>query len=159
MTGTKEVFREELVLLNYNAKDAEDVLKALADRLFDDGSVKETYYEAMLNREKSYPTGLPTEGIKVAIPHAEVDHVNYSAFAIATLPKPVKFGEMGAGPESTLDVQIVMMLANADPDEQVKTLRKMVDLFDEPDSLYAIMGAKTPKEIINIMKENYEEDE
>ena len=131
------------------------MLKALADRLFEDGSVKETYFEAMLKRERSYPTGLPTDGIKVAIPHAEVEHVNYSAFAIATLPEPVKFGEMGAGPESTLDVQIVMMLANADPEEQVKTLRKMVDLFDEPDSLQAIMAANSPKEVVDILKENY----
>ena len=131
------------------------MLKALADRLFEDGSVKETYFEAMLKRERSYPTGLPTDGIKVAIPHAEVEHVNYSAFAIATLPEPVKFGEMGAGPESTLDVQIVMMLANADPEEQVKTLRKMVDLFDEPDSLQVIMAANSPKEVVDILKENY----
>ncbi len=50
-----------------------------------------------------------------------------------------------------------MILANADPDEQVKTLRKMVDLFDEPDSLKAILEAKTPDEIVDIMKENYVE--
>ena len=155
MNNSKEVFRKELVLLNYQAKDAEDVLKALADKLFEDGSVKETYFQAMLDRERLYPTGLPIDGIKVAIPHAEVEHVNYSAFAIATLPTPVKFGEMGAGPDSFLDVQIIMMLANADPEEQVKTLRKMVDLFDEPDSLDAIMAAKTTDDIVEILKENY----
>lgn len=112
MTDKKEVFREELILLNYEAKDAEDVLRALADKLFEDGSVKDTYFQAMYNRERSYTTGLPTEGIHVAIPHAEVEHVNYSAFAIATMPKPVEFGEMGAAPDYTLDVQIAMMLAN-----------------------------------------------
>lgn len=158
MDKTKQVFREELVLMNYQARDAEDVLRALADRLLADGAIKESYFKAMYDRELAYPTGLPTEGIKVAIPHAEVEHVNYSAFAIATLPIPVKFGEMGAGPESTLDVQIVMMLANADPQEQVKTLRKMVDMFDEPESLVAIMNAETPAEIVNLMKENYQED-
>lgn len=158
MQNNKQVFREELVLMNYQAKDAEDVLRALAEVLRQDGSVKESYFQAMYNREKAYPTGLPTEGIKVAIPHAEVEHVNYSAFAIATLPEPVKFGEMGAGPDSLLDVQIVMMLANADPQEQVKTLRKMVDLFDEPDSLVAIMNAGNPADIVRILKENYQED-
>jgi len=155
MTEKKDVFREELVLLNYDAKDAEDVLRTLADRLYEDGSVKETYFQAMWNREQSYPTGLPTEGIQVAMPHAEVEHVNYSAFAIATLKNPVKFGEMGAGPDSTVDVHIIMMLAYADPDEQVKTLRKMVDLFDELDSLKAIMAAETESDIVNILKTNY----
>jgi hypothetical protein len=33
----------------------------------------------------------------------------------------------------------------------------MVNIFDEPDSLKVIMEAKTPKETIDIMKENYEE--
>jgi PTS system galactitol-specific IIA component len=158
MSKTKDVFREELVLLNYQARDAEDVLKALADRLLEDGAVKDTYFQAMINREKSFPTGLPLEGINVAIPHAEVEHVNYSAFAIATLPTPVQFGEMGAGPDQFLDVHIVMMLANADPDEQVKTLRRMVDLFDEPESLSALMSAKSPSEVVKVLKENYQED-
>ena len=155
MSNAKEVFREELVLMNFKANDAEHVLRSLAEILKEDGSVKDTYFQAMFDRERLYPTGLPTEGIKVAIPHAEVEHVNYSAFAIATLPEPVKFGEMGGAPEDTLDVQIVMMLANADPEEQVRTLRKMVDLFDEPESLEAIMAAKTPKEIVKILNENY----
>lgn len=155
MNKKLEVFREELVLMNYAAKDTEDVLRSLADLLYQDGSVKESYFQAMYERERAYPTGLPMEGIKVAIPHAEVEHVNFSAFAIATLPEPVKFGEMGGAPDSLLDVNIVMMLANADPEEQVKTLRKMVDLFDEPDSLEAIMNAETPRDIVDILKENY----
>jgi PTS system galactitol-specific IIA component len=155
MANLKDVFREELILLNYQAKDAEDVLRALADRLLEDGAVKDTYFQAMLDRERAYPTGLPIEGIKVAIPHADVEHVNYSAFAIATLLQPVKFGEMGAGLDSLLDVQIVMMLANADPDEQVKTLRKLVDLFDEPGSLQAIMTATSPVEVVKILREGY----
>ena len=67
MTDKKEVFREELVLSNYEAKDAEDVFRALADKLFEDGSVKDNYFQAMYNRERSYPTGLPTEEIHVAI--------------------------------------------------------------------------------------------
>ena len=52
MTDEKDVFRAELVLLNYQAKDAEDVLRALADKLFEDGAVKETYFQAMFDRER-----------------------------------------------------------------------------------------------------------
>ena len=35
MREKKEVFREELVLLNYDAKDAEDVLRAFRIKLHD----------------------------------------------------------------------------------------------------------------------------
>jgi len=158
MQRTKEVFREELVLVKYAADDAEDVLHALADVLYADGATRETYFDAMYEREKAFPTGLPTEGVKVAIPHADVEHVNYSAFAIATLAEPVKFGEMGGAPDDLLDVEIVMMLANADPDEQVKTLRRMVDMFDEPATLQALMESGSPAQIVAILQNGYEQD-
>ena len=158
MQENMDVFREELVLVRYVAKDAEKVLRALADVLYADGATKESYFDAMLERERAYPTGLPTEGVKVAIPHADVEHVNYSAFAIATLANPVKFGEMGGAPEDLLDVKIVMMLANADPDEQVKTLRRMVDMFDEPATLQALVESKTSAQIVTLLRSGYEQD-
>jgi PTS system galactitol-specific IIA component len=156
MSVTRDVLREELVLLNYEADSAEDVLRALADLLLADGAVKDSYYEAMLTRERAYPTGLPTEEVKVALPHADVEHVNYSALAVATLARPVTFREMGA-PDNELDVEIVLMLANADPDEQVQTLRKLVDLFDEPASLHALKDAQTPAQVIDLLRSGYQE--
>ena len=69
-----------------------------------------------------------------------------------------KFGEMGGAPEDLLDVKIVMMLANADPDEQVKTLRRMVDMFDEPATLQALVESKTPAQIVTLLRSGYEQD-
>ncbi len=102
MTNKYEVFREELALLNYETKDAEDVSRALVDKLFKNGSVKDTCFQVMDNHKRSYPTGFLTEGIQVAIPRAEVKYVDCSAFAIDTMPKPVIFGEMGTTPDCTL---------------------------------------------------------
>jgi PTS system galactitol-specific IIA component len=130
----------------------------MADVLYRDGSVKDTYFDAMLERERAYPTGLPTQEVKVALPHAGVEHVNYSAMAVGILAHPVKFGEMGA-PDNELDVEIVLMLANADPDEQVQTLRKLVDMFDEPASLLALMAAGSPAEVVKLMKDGFQSGE
>jgi galactitol PTS system EIIA component len=150
----KEVFREELVLLHPAADCAETVLRALADVLYKDGAVKESYFDAMLAREKLYPTGLPTEQVKVALPHADVEHVNYSAMAVAILSQPVQFCEMGTA-DSPLDVEIILMLANADPAEQVQTLRRLVEMFDEPASLVALRDAQTPAEVVSLMRSGY----
>jgi PTS system galactitol-specific IIA component len=155
MHVTKDVLREELVLLHYEADSAEDALRALAAVLYDDGAVKDTYFDAMMERERAYPTGLPTEGIKVALPHAGVEHVHYSALAVATLAHPVKFHEMGA-PDNELDVEIILMLANADPDEQVQTLRRLVDMFDEPASLVALKEAATSAEVVRLLRDGYQ---
>ena len=156
MPSTKEVLREELVLLNHKAGRAEDVLRAMAKLLYDDGAVKDTYCDAMLEREKEFPTGLPTQEIHVALPHAGVEHVHYSAMAVAVMARPVKFREMGA-PDNELDVEIILMLANADPDEQVQTLRKLVELFDEPAALHALKAAPTSAEVVRLLKEGYRE--
>jgi galactitol PTS system EIIA component len=151
-----DAIREDLVLLDYNAAGRDDVLRALANLLFISGATKETYCQAMLDREMLYPTGLPTEGIKVALPHADAEYVNFSALAIATLRNPVKFQEMGGEPDSLLDVEIILMLANADPHEQVETLRTLVDFFDEPSALESLKGAETPAELVALLRDGYE---
>jgi PTS system galactitol-specific IIA component len=156
MSQSRDVLREELVLQNVQADCAEDALRALADLLFRDGAVKATYCDAMLQRETEFPTGLPTQEIKVALPHAGVEHVNYSALAVAILARPVKFCEMGT-PDNELDVEIILMLANADPAEQVQTLRRLVDLFDEPASLHALKAAQTPAEVVRVLREGSQE--
>lgn len=150
----KEVLREELVLIHPDADCAETVLRTMADVLYKDGAVKASYYDAMLAREKLYPTGLPTELIKVALPHADVEHVNYSALAVAILAHPVHFCEMGTA-DQMLDVEIILMLANADPAEQVQTLRRLVEMFDEPASLVALRDAQTPAEVVSLLRSGY----
>jgi PTS system galactitol-specific IIA component len=160
MTTTKrlsamQAIREDLVLVHYPAANRYDILHALADLLFQCGATKDTYCQAMLDREALYPTGLPTEGIRVALPHADALYVNFSALAVATLQKSVQFQEMGGEPDSLLDVEIVLMLANADPEEQVETLRMLVDFFDEPSVLESLLKAETPAQIVSLLRQGY----
>ena len=67
----------------------EDVLRATAAELFAEGYVKESYSDAIIEREKKYPTGLPTGEICVAIPHTDPEHVNDAAICLSILEKPV----------------------------------------------------------------------
>jgi PTS system galactitol-specific IIA component len=144
--------KEEFVLLAYEAKSREDVLETLADLLHRHGAVKDSYRDAVFAREEEFPTGLPTQDIKVALPHAGVEHVNYSALAVATLQNPVCFYQMD-DPDQPLDVEIVLMLANADPTEQIQTLRQLCELFDEPSALHALKAARSPREVLRIIED------
>ena len=85
-----------LVRARLEAADAADALRTLAGHLLDDGAVTEGFPEALQAREQRYPTGLPTP-IPTAIPHADPEHVLVPGLALATLARPVAFGEMGAG--------------------------------------------------------------
>ncbi len=69
---------EDIILLGVDATDREDAIRQLGKVMFDKGYVKDTYVDAVITREKSFPTGLPTEEVKVAIPHTDTTHVNSS---------------------------------------------------------------------------------
>jgi PTS system galactitol-specific IIA component len=77
---------EDLVITGMEADCWEEALKILSGRLKEKGYVKDDFYRALVEREKSFPTGLPVEGdIKAAIPHANPDYVIKPAVAVGVL--------------------------------------------------------------------------
>lgn len=62
--------------------------------MFEKGYVKSTYIDAVLEREKTLPTGLDIGEMCVAIPHTDSKHVNESNVALAVLKNPVEFRNM-----------------------------------------------------------------
>ena len=112
----------ELIFLNFEADDREDLLSRLSDILYEKGYENESFKQAILEREKVFPTGLPTLGVKVALPHTDTEHVIKPAILISTLKEPVVFKEMGNG-VNDIDVGIVFLLAVKNPAYQVKLLQ------------------------------------
>ena len=88
------VVTKELVFPQVEASTKEEVIYLLADALERQGFVKDTYKDAILAREKEYPTGLPSTSPVVAIPHADNNLVNTTSIAVAALKSPVKFHNM-----------------------------------------------------------------
>lgn len=116
-----------VVLAHLDVSDAEDVLRSLAGRLLDAGAVTVDFPEALQRREQTYPTGLPTP-IPTAIPHADPEHVVRPGLALATLARPVPFGEMGAA-GGTVDVRLVAMPLLTDAREHLAALQRLMGLL------------------------------
>lgn len=125
-----ELLSPDLVFAQVKAKNAKGIIHYLANQLKKRGKVKDTFEQAVLEREKIHPTGLPSGEVAVAIPHTDVQYVNKAAIAFATLAQPVKFHNM-AETKKELDVQIVVMLALKDPHGQVELLQKLMALFQD----------------------------
>ena len=113
--------------------------------------VKETYIDAVINRERMYSTGLPTKGISVAIPHTDSSHVEKSAVAVAVLDKPVKFGLMGGEDNKEIDAKIVFLLAISDPKAQIELLKKLMKLFQNIEMLEKIASANSEEKIYDYL--------
>ncbi len=113
--------------------DWEGALKELAEYALSKGYVKPSYVKALLDREEKYPTGISIpNAVNVAIPHAEVEHVYRQALIIGYGEKPVRFGNI-EDPDSTVDVDVILLLIISNPDGYVQFLSKLTLLFQDKD--------------------------
>lgn len=135
---------ELLIAFDFQAEDAKEVIDLLAGKLHAQDLVSAEYGAQTWTRELTHPTGLPTKPFCIAFPHADADGVQRSALAIAVLRQPVKFQNM-ADPDESLDVMLVFMLANRNPEEQVQTLRNLAMLFGQPEKLVELRDQTTPQ--------------
>jgi PTS system galactitol-specific IIA component len=144
-------FQESFVITNFEASHPDEVISELAGCLHQAGMVDANYGQATIDREIAHPTGLPTRPFPIAFPHADADGVKQSALAVACLKKPVPFRNMG-DPDEILPVEIVIMLANKSPEEQIQTLRNLAELFGEAEKLAELKGLSEPCGIVDWLK-------
>ena len=123
----------------------------LASLLEAGGYVKDSFKEAVIEREKVFPTGLPTQLIGIAIPHTDAEHVNRGAMAVGILSDPVVFNEMG-NLDSTVDVSVISMLAIANPDLLISVLRQLAASFQDKEFLVGLKSARTADEVLGQYK-------
>ncbi|RKD30518.1 PTS sugar transporter subunit IIA [Thermohalobacter berrensis] len=152
ITQVSTLFNPELILFDVTANDRTELLKKLSQKLKEKGYVRESFEEAVIEREKVYPTGLPTPGVSVALPHTDSIHVLKPVILIANLKRPVAFKEMGNGIRDIL-AELVFMLAINQPEKQIEVLKKLMSIFSKKDVLLAIKEAKNPSKVLEILKE------
>lgn len=145
------MIHSELILLGLNVPDAEQAIRRLAARMEKCGYVRETFVDAVLEREKNFPTGLPTP-IPVAIPHTDAVHCCKPAIAVGVLTRPVMFGEMG-NPQRKIDAKAIFLLSITDPAQQVIWLQKLVEAFQRPCFLERLITSRNAEEASSICTE------
>ncbi len=142
---------QELILFDVEAKDQFDALGKLADNLQQHGYVKDTYKEAVIAREKVFATGLPTLIGGVAIPHTDIQHVNAPAISVARLKKPVPFVIMGDD-SSTVDVDLIFMLAMKEQHAQLELLQNLMGLLQDEEALRTVKTVATAAELQSFLR-------
>lgn len=144
---------KELAIIELEANSKEEALRLLGSRLIEQEYVKEDFIESLLEREKNYPTGLPTEPFGVAIPHTDGDRVHKSTVAFASLKNPVKFLMMGTD-DKLVDVKLIFMLALKSPDDQLEMLQKLMELIQDPEMVSKLVQVKSADELNGLVEDN-----
>ncbi|CJZ84691.1 phosphotransferase system sugar-specific EII component [Streptococcus pneumoniae] len=118
--------------------------------------VTPTYREALITREKSFPTGLDMEFLgkdlpNVAIPHTDIVHNLAEKVVVVRLEKPVTFHNMIA-PDKEVEVCLLFFIINNSSSSQTNILAQLMDFFtgnghledlskiSEPEALYAYIA-------------------
>lgn len=146
------LLHENTIVLDIEANNCEEALDALSKRLFETGYVKESYIEAVKIREREYSTGLPAEGIDIAIPHTNIEHVNTACVAVGILKKPVKFKMMGTD-DTYVNTEIMFMLALKEHHAQLGMLQNLMALIQNSELLKAVRQSKSPSAVLDLLKD------
>ncbi|MCL5045994.1 MAG: PTS sugar transporter subunit IIA [Actinobacteria bacterium] len=141
------ILRADQIALHVRAATWEEAIRRLARPLKDRGYVKDSYSDAVVAREREFPTGLLVGDTNVAIPHADAEHVMTSSLAVGFLEYPIKFQRMD-DPAESVDVGVVFLLAVANPDEQTDALSKVMDLIRDQDFLKAGRSFRSTEEAL-----------
>ena len=148
----QNVIRPELFLMDMTAVSDEDALEQLASLLYRHGLVRESFGEAVKERERRYSTGLSFPEMGIAIPHAGAEHVIAPAAAVGILKEPVKFRHMGM-PQELVETELIFMLAIREEEEQPEQLAGLLDVFQGEGNLTRLQACRTKEEAADCLTE------
>lgn len=146
-----EILFPECILTHVQAANKEEALHQLYEALLRAGKVKPSFYEAVLERERDYPTGLELEHWNAAIPHVVPAHVEHSALGIAILDKPVTFRRMDDD-EATVEVQVIFNIALDKNGKQLDILQQIMGIVSDADTMGQLATADTPQDVLHILQ-------
>lgn len=139
------VVHDSLIVVGLEADSQAQVIRALGERLQAAGFVKASYVDAAVDREKVYPTGLPTPE-PIALPHTDVVHCLKPALAVGLLAQPVAFQMMG-DPSQTVATRTVFALSVVDPQRQVQILARLIKFCQSAETIRALHAAGSPADV------------
>lgn len=105
------------------------------------GYVREGFEDAIGERERLYPTGLPIEP-PVAIPHTDGEYVNRDAIVCIRNSEPLEFHEMGGSPDAILYPKIVIMLVMQSGEAHLEELQRLVDNIQDGKPIERLLCAR-----------------
>ena len=151
----KDILFPECILTHVKAESKEEALGRLFEALNAAGKVKPSFYEAILEREKNYPTGLELGEWNAAIPHVTPDHVVTSAIGVAVLDTPVTFQRMDNKAE-TVEVKVIFNIALDANGKHLDILQEIMGVVANADVMRRLVRAETSEQIIKILKQEGE---
>ncbi|BBV68281.1 PTS sugar transporter subunit IIA [Kluyvera ascorbata] len=126
-----EYFTPQLTFLDKHYNNSTDFFSSIFLLLKKQGYVQDSFLDAIIAREKAYPTALPTLPVAIALPHTDPQHIIRPFISVTRLSTPIAWQEMG-NDDNTLYVHFIVLLGFVDHSSHLTALQKLMDcLADE----------------------------
>ena len=143
-----DLLKPELVFFDFDASDRFDFFNKLGEKLREGGYVKDCWLDAILEREKNYPTGLACPGASVALPHVDPENLLKPYIAIIKPKAPIEFD--GMADTGLVNAELIVNLGlMAHEEGQVAVLQAFLGIFVDEASSAEIMSQTTPQGMID----------
>lgn len=140
--------KPEDILTEVEVNNWEEAVRIAGEILYRNKKITKEYIEGMVKTIKSLgPYAVIAPGI--ALPHARPeDGALKAGFSIVILKKPVNFGSPND------PVKVVIAFASPDKKSHLEALQEISQLLAKEEIREKLMSAKTPEEVISILKGN-----
>lgn len=116
--------KNQYLAIEGDAKNWEEAITLCGKAIAKAGFADESFMKACIEREKEYPTGLPSE-VPVAIPHSKVDGIKENCVCFLRLKEPVTFQRMDSEEES-VETKAIFNLAIRDGNQHLEFLQTLM---------------------------------
>lgn len=148
----KDMFNQQLIDLEIKGGNEEAIFEIVAKRMEKLGYVNGGYFKGITTREQSFPTGLITQHLNIALPHADPEFVEKPFVYVARLSEPITVKQMGDSQEMITENLFFLGIKN--PTEQVGLLQAFMNLFMDKSFVDRYKRANDQKEIYQLFVEN-----
>lgn len=142
------IFKEDFVSLD-------QAFKCLSKIFLERGLVKQGYLEALMEREKNYPTGIDLTAVSqefpnIAIPHTESKYCNATKVIVIKLERDIVSKDM-MNPDKDLNVKYLFMILNKDGGEQSNILAKIMEFATNKENISMLAASDSLDSIYDVV--------
>lgn len=149
----QDMLKSDLIFLDVDAESRTDLYKQIAKKLNTRGYVKSSYEAALNKREDEFPTGIVSDYISIALPHADPENINSPFVCVVTTKAPIQMLQMGYNTEEQASTFFFLGITKSD--DQLILLQKFMALIQDKDFTTQFSQITDTKEMFNYLSEKF----
>lgn len=151
----KDLLNEESIILDSHSHSKDEAIKEMVEKHYQCGHIQdqEVFYQAVLEREKSFTTGI---GNFIAIPHAQSPTVLYPSLVAMISQEGIEFNTLDQKP-----VHLLFMIAvpQENQSQHLDILAQLCQILMEKNVVEKLIYSSSQKEFLDILFAQFQENE